>query len=210
MVTTSRLIAYLSLAISLAGVIPLFVWLETFPRLIVVLGLAVGMLQELRQGRWYVKNWQLNIALVPLFSWYILQYSRSNPIQPVVSVLAIMLAVRLCGEKNTRNLLQINLLALFCLASTSLFDLSPSFLFWLGLLLLLLPASLVVLTFHAQNNTLALQGRELRKILMAALLIVLVTLPACCLVSDLAAHSISALAFSEPPCFGNNRHFRQG
>lgn len=177
MVTTNRLIAYLSLAISLAGVIPLFSWLETFPRLIVVLGLAAAILQELRQGRWYVKNWQLNMALVPLFSWYILQYSRSNPIQPVVSVLAIMLAVRLCGEKNTRNLLQINLLALFCLASTSLFDLSPSFLFWLGLLLLLLPVSLVVLTFHAQNNTLVLQGRELKKIFMAALLIVLVTLP---------------------------------
>lgn len=203
MVTTSRLIAYLSLAISLAGVIPLFVWLETFPRLIVVLGLAVGMLQELRQGRWYVKNWQLNIALVPLFSWYILQYSRSNPIQPVVSVLAIMLAVRLCGEKNTRNLLQINLLALFCLASTSLFDLSPSFLFWLGLLLLLLPASLVVLTFHAQNNTLALQGRELRKILMAALLIVLVTLPAMVVLFPILPRTAFPLwHFLNPPVSG--------
>jgi len=178
MVTTSRLIAYLSLAISLAGVIPLFVWLETFPRLIVVLGLAIGMLQELRQGRWYIKSWQLNLALVPIFIWYILQYSRSNPVQPVVSVLAIMLAVRLCGEKNTRNLLQINLLALFCLASTSLFDLGLTFLFWLGLLLLLLPVSLIVLTFHAQNSRLILQNREFRKILMAALLILFVTLPA--------------------------------
>lgn len=203
MVTTSRLIAYLSLAISLAGVIPLFVWLETLPRLIVVLGLAAGMLQELRQGRWYIKNWQLNMALVPLFSWYILQYSRSNPIQPVVSVLAIMLAVRLCGEKNTRNLLQINLLALFCLASTSLFDLSPSFLFWLGLLLLLLPVSLVVLTFHAQNNTLVLQGRELRKILMAALLIVLVTLPAMVVLFPILPRTAFPLwHFLNPPVSG--------
>lgn len=178
MVTTSRLIAYLSLAIALAGASPLFFWLETFPRLILVLGFVVGILQELRGGRWYIKNWLLNVILVPLVGWYILQYSRNNPIQPVVSVLVIMLAARLCSDKNTRNLLQINLLALFCLASTSLFDLSPSFLFWLGLLLLLLPVSLVVLTFHAQDNKLILKGREIKKIIVAALLIVIVTIPA--------------------------------
>lgn len=177
MVTTSRLTALLALAIALAGIAPLFQWLETFPRLMVVTGFLTGILQELR-GRWRLKNWQFNAALVPVFIWYALQYSRNNPVQPVVSVLAIMLAARLCGEKSIRNLLQINLLALFCLASRSLFDLSPAFLFWLGILLLLIPVSLILLTFHAQDNNMVLMGKEVKRVILAALLITAVTVPA--------------------------------
>jgi len=177
MVTTSRLSAAVSFAIALVGIIPLWAWLETFPRLVVAVGLLTGILQELR-GRWHLKNWQLNLVLVPVFIWYLVQYSRSNPIQPVVSILVIMLAVRLCGEKNIRNLMQVNVLALFCLASRSLFDLSPSFLFWLALLLVLVPVSLVLLTFYAQDTSMVVQRRELTRVVLAALLITLATVPA--------------------------------
>ena len=48
-----------------------------------------------------------------------------------------MLAVRLGGEKRGRHYLQIHALSLFCLAASSLFDLSPLFLFYLTLMLLL-------------------------------------------------------------------------
>ncbi|MBV5350026.1 DUF3488 domain-containing protein, partial [bacterium] len=79
---------------------------------VIAAGLLLGITQEL-QGRWRLKNWQFNLTLVPVFIWYVIQYSHDNPVQPVVSVLVIMLAARLCGEKSIRNLMQINLLALF-------------------------------------------------------------------------------------------------
>ena len=177
MVSSSRLSSILCFIIALAGVIPIFAWLENFPRLVLAAGLVIGILQEFK-GRWYLKNWQFNLTLVPVFVWYALQYSNRNPIQPVVSVLVIMLAARLCGEKSIRNLMQINLLALFCLASRSLFELNPVFLVWLALLLLLVPVSLVVLTFHAQDSAMTFTRKEVNRVVLTALLITLLTVPA--------------------------------
>ena len=177
MVSSRRLASILCFLIALAGVIPIFAWLENFPRLVLAAGLILGVLQEFK-GRWYLKNWQFNLTLVPVFIWYALQYSNRNPIQPVVSVLVIMLAARLCGEKSIRNLMQINLLALFCLASRSLFELNPLFLVWLALLLLLVPVSLVVLTFHAQDQAMTFSRKEVHRVVLTALLITLLTVPA--------------------------------
>ncbi|MCE1226876.1 MAG: DUF3488 and transglutaminase-like domain-containing protein [Geobacteraceae bacterium] len=177
MVSSSRLASILCFLIALVGVIPIFAWLEAFPRMVLAAGLILGVLQEFK-GRWYLKNWQFNLTLVPVFIWYALQYSNRNPIQPVVSVLVIMLAARLAGEKSTRNLMQINLLALFCLASRSLFELNPLFLVWLALLLLLVPVSLVVLTFHAQDQAMRFTRKEVNRVVLTALLITLLTVPA--------------------------------
>lgn len=177
MITSSRFSSLLALVIALTGIAPIFFWIERFPQLVVVLALLIGLLQEWRGG-WRFSNRQFNLALVPVFIWYLLQYSRSNPIQPVVSVLVIMLAARLVGEKSVRNLLQINLLSLICLASRSLYDLSPVFLMWLTVMMVLLPVSLVMLTFAGQNSVLLLGRRELTRIVGAALLITAATLPA--------------------------------
>ena len=130
MVAISSLTAVLSYAIALCGIVPLFPWLATAPRAALAAGMLAGIWQD-RRGAWPVKNWQFNLAVVPVFLYYALQFSRANPVQPVVSALAIMLAVRLCGEKSGRHYLQIAALSLFCLASSSLFNLSPIFLFFL-------------------------------------------------------------------------------
>ena len=100
-----------------------------------------------------------------------------NPVQPVVSVLAIMLAARLGGPKNSRHYLQISALALFCLASSSLFDLSPLFLVYLALLLFLVAVSLVLLTFYDQDSRMQLTRSELRKVLLVGVLMPLASLP---------------------------------
>ena len=65
-------------------------------------------------------------------------------------MLAILLAIRLAGDKSPRNFLQTITLALFCLAASTLFDLSPSFVIYLLLLLLIFTVSLVLLTFQSR------------------------------------------------------------
>ncbi|MBK5274239.1 MAG: DUF3488 domain-containing transglutaminase family protein [Desulfuromonadales bacterium] len=174
--TLNALISILAYAIALCGIMPLFPWLEAAPRLILAAGLAAGVWQAWR-GAWPIKTWLFNAAIVPVFLYYAMQFSRANPVQPVVSVLAVMLAVRLAGPKNARHYLQISALSLFCLASSSLFDLSPAFLVYLILLLLMVAVSLVLLTFYSQDERMLLQRADLRKVLLAGVAMPLASLP---------------------------------
>ncbi len=176
MTPLSPLIAVLSYVIALCGIVPLYPWLDLLPRLFLAAGMSAGIWQD-RRGAWPLKNWMLNASIVPLFLYYAAQFSRFNAVQPVVSMLAVMLAVRLLGEKSGRHYLQIQSLSLFCLASSSLFDLSPSFLLYLTLLLLLAALSLVLLTFQAHDSRMTLSSRDLRRVLAAGLLIPLAALP---------------------------------
>lgn len=176
MVAIRSLATIFTYLISLCGVLPLFPWLTTFPRLVLVIGLIVGLWQDLR-GRRHLKPWIQNVVILPVFFYYALQFSLRNPIQPVVSVLTIMLAVRLSGEKSVRYSLQAYTLSIFCLASSSLFDLSPVFLIYLGLLLLMVALAMVLLTFQNQDQAMMVSLRDLKKILFSALLMPLLAVP---------------------------------
>ena len=175
-ISLAGIIAVLSYAIALCGILPLFPWLTLLPRLLLAGGVLASLWQD-RRGVWPLKNWMLNVSTLPLFFFYAVQFNRSNAVQPVVSVLAIMLTVRLLGEKSSRHYLQMYVLSLFCLASSSLFDLTPLFLVYLGLLLFLIPLSLVLLTFYAQDSNLVLTRVDLRRVVTAGLMMPLATLP---------------------------------
>ncbi|MBV5339039.1 MAG: DUF3488 domain-containing transglutaminase family protein [Deltaproteobacteria bacterium] len=176
MVRIKLLTAVLTYVIGLCGMIPLFPWLTTFPRVILAAGLISGIWQD-RSGFWPMKPWMQNVAIVPVFLYYALQFSHSNPIQPVISVLAIMLAIRLSGEKTVRHSLQIHTLSIFCLASSSLFDLSPLFLIYLGILLFMSALALVLLTFQNQDIAMTVSMPDLKRILFSALLMPVLAVP---------------------------------
>ena len=176
MVAIRSLAAILTYVIGLCGMMPLFPWLTTFPRVILVVGLVSGLMQDIR-GRWQLKPWMLNVVIAPVFFYYALQFSRANPIQPVVSVLAVMLAVRLSGEKTVRHSMQIYALSMFCLASSSLFDLSPVFLVYLGLLLFMVATALVLLTFLSQDFSMMVSIPDLKRILLYGLLMPILAVP---------------------------------
>lgn len=176
MIAISSLIALFGYACALCGIVPLFPWLGTGPRMALAVGMAAGVWQSLR-GDWRLPNRLLNLAIVPVFLYYATQFSRSNAVQPVVSLLAVMLAVRLAGEKSGRHYLQILGLSLFCLASSSLFELTPLFLLYLVLLLLLVALCLVLLCFHDRDSRMRLSGRDLRRVMVAGLALPAASLP---------------------------------
>lgn len=176
MVAIKSLAAIFTYVIGLCGMIPLFPWLTTFPRVVLAAGLISGLWQDIRRI-WPLKPWMQNVAIVPVFLFYAVQFSRANPIQPVISVLAIMLAVRLSGEKTVRHSLQIYALSIFCLASSSLFDLSPIFLIYLGLLLFTVALALVLLTFQNLDHTMTVSVPDLKRILFSALLMPVLAAP---------------------------------
>ncbi|BCS53655.1 DUF3488 and transglutaminase-like domain-containing protein [Geobacter sp. SVR] len=176
MATIRTLITVLSYAIALCGLVPLFSWLAPVPRLLAAAGLIAGIWQD-RRGAWPLKTWMLNISIVPVFLFYASRFSRTDAVQPVVSFLAILLAVRLLGEKSPRHYLQIYALSLFCLAASSLFDLSPFFLLYLALMLFMVAVSLVLLTFWCQEERMEIPRAALQRIVAAGLLMPLLSLP---------------------------------
>jgi transglutaminase-like putative cysteine protease len=176
MIAIRSLAALLTYLIGLCGIFPLFPWLTIFPRTILVVGLLAGLWQD-RKKKWRISPWMQNVAIIPLFLYYVIQFSRANPVQPFITVLAILLAVRLSGEKSVRHSLQIYLLSIFCLASSSLFDLSPTFLIYLALLLFLVALSLVLLTFQDQKTNMIVSKSELKTILLYALLMPVLAVP---------------------------------
>lgn len=176
MVAIRSLTAILTYAIGLCGSLPLFPWLTPVPRGILLLGFVAGLWQD-RRGNWPLKPWMQNAAIVPVFFYYAMQFSRANPVEPVVSVLAIMLAVRLGGEKSVRHSLQIYALSMFCLASSSLFDLSPVFLIYLGFLLFMVAVALVLLTFQDQDAAMTVSWADLKRILGTGLLMPVLAVP---------------------------------
>jgi len=176
MAAISSLIAFLSYTIALCGAIPLYPWLTPVPRILLATCLIAGVWRDWRGARPFA-NWLLNASIVPAFIFYASRFSRSNLVEPVVSLLAIMLAVRLISEKNGRHHLQIHALSLFCLASSTLFDLSPVFLVYLTLMLFLVAVSLVLLTFHDQDSQMLLPRSDLRKVLAAGVIMPLISIP---------------------------------
>jgi len=176
MVAIKSLTVLCTYVIGLCGMLPLLPWLTTFPRAVLAVGLISGIWQD-RRGSWGVKPWMQNIAVVPVFLYYALQFSRANPVDPVVSVLAIMLAVRLSGEKTVRHSLQIYALSMFCLASSSLFDLNPIFLVYLGILLFMAALALELLTFQNQDHDMTVSMPDLKRILFSGLLMPVMAVP---------------------------------
>ena len=111
------------------------------------------------------------------FIFYFLQFSRHNLVEPAANMLAIFLAIRIAGEKSPRNFMQTLTLALFCLAASTLFDLSPGFVLYLILLLLTFTVSMVLLTFESRAAGFTPDRKELRSIVTVALLHPLVAAP---------------------------------
>ena len=171
----SRLITLGGYAIALVGVIPLFPHLPLLPRLLFVVGLCVGVIGD-RRGVPLVPGPLLTVASILFFFWYAAQFSRNNPVLPVVSILVLLLTARLVAEKNPRAWLQSCAIALFAFSSSSLFDLGPRFLLLLALMLPLLAMMLVLLTFQARDAAVRLGRHALRQVIAVGLLIPLFSL----------------------------------
>lgn len=162
------LIRLLGYGIALLGAGSLFPHLPLLPRLLLLAGLAAGLFAERRTAP-LVPHLALTIGSILLFLWYAAQFSRANPALPVVSILAVLLAARLAAEKTPRTWLQTSAIALFCLSSSTLFDLGPRFLLLLTLMLPMLALLLVLLTFQSAGHPLS--PRSLRQVTLAGLLI---------------------------------------
>ncbi|HXC92460.1 MAG TPA: transglutaminaseTgpA domain-containing protein, partial [Geobacteraceae bacterium] len=157
------------------GYLPLAPWLHPFPRVAVPAAIILAAIADRRGAA--LKDRAALLVSIACFLFYFFQFSRHNVVEPAANMLAIFLAIRIAGEKSSRNFLQTLTLSMFCLAASTLFDLSPRFVVYLVLLLLAFTTSMVLLTFESRAPGFAPSRKELRSILTVALLQPLVTAP---------------------------------
>lgn len=175
MVSIKTVLNFLAYGISLLGFIPLFPFLESVPRMIFPAALVCGVLAD--RNRYRIPSWLPTVISLLFFVFYAAQFRRENLVGPAVNLLVILLAVRLFSEKTARNYLQIFALSLFSFTSSSLFNLSPVFLIYLFLILVLIAVSLVMLTFYSTSSEPVVSRRGLEKILSVAFLMPAAALP---------------------------------
>jgi len=160
---------------ALMGGGPLWPHLQRPVQVLLPLALLAGIWAE-RRGRVLLGGYWGTLVVVLVFLFYALQVRISYLVEPVVNMLALMLAVRLAGEKSARNLLQLYLLAIFSLAASTLISLEMSFIVYLLLLVTSVTISLVLLAYYTHDASLAVTRQELRTVLRWSLLLPAVSL----------------------------------
>ncbi|MBJ6726762.1 transglutaminase family protein [Geomesophilobacter sediminis] len=175
MVKIKAVVATLAIVIASIGYLPLFPYLDPLARWFFPVALVVGVTLERREKSPGGKI--LTPLSILLFLYYVSGLSLETVVAVTSNLLVVLLAVRMLGEKSGRNYLQIFGLSLFCLAASSLYNLSALFLVYLLALLLLLAVSLVVLTFQVQEREIMLSRLQLKRVLSVALLMPVASLP---------------------------------
>ena len=175
MIRIRNFAALLAICIAVLGIVSIFPYLDAVGKSAAVSGVAAALL-AVRRGA--VLAGRLPTVLsIAAFVTYGARFSVADPITPAVNLLAILLALRLAGEKSVRHHLQVATLSLFILAASSLFNLGPVFLLYLVLMLVLIAVSLVVLAFCTMEAELLLTRGQLKRVLFVAILIPAGTIP---------------------------------
>lgn len=157
------------------GYLPLAPYLQLLPKIALPAAIIYAAIANRRGGE--LKGRAALLVSLACFILYFRQFSHHNLVEPAANMLAIFLAIRVAGEKSPRNIMQTLTLALFCLAASTLFDLSPGFVLYLVLLLLAFTVSMVLLTFANAAADFHPDRKELRSIVTVALLHPLVAAP---------------------------------
>lgn len=175
MVRVKIVLGILTVCIALTGYLPLQPYLDPVARLFLPAALVLGIYLQSRNQ--VIPPRVLTPLSILLFLYFAAGFTLENMLIVTADLLVVFLGIRMLGERSGRNYLQIFALSLFCLAASSLYNLTALFLVYLLLLLLLLAVSLVVLTFHAQDPETALARPELKKVLTVAGLMPVASLP---------------------------------
>lgn len=157
------------------GFIPLAPYLGPVPMVTVPAALIFAALAD--RSNMVVKERPAMFLSIAWALYYAAQFNRHNVVQPAAEMLVIFLAIRLIGEKSPRNVMQALTLSMFCLAASTLFNLSPAFIFYMITLLLLFTVIMVLLTFQSKGVGFEPNSKEISSIIKVALLLPLVASP---------------------------------
>jgi transglutaminase-like putative cysteine protease len=170
-----RLLNWLLYGAALLAILPVLPFVALWVQIFLGAGLIAGLL---RSRMTWTRAASRLAALVTIVATVVsgLQLSMTEVALPLIQVLCILLAARLASEKTSRNMLQSFVLALTLLAASSLLTLDMTYLIYLGLMVLLLSAGLVLLSFVYVDPAIQLSVKALKGLLFFLLVIPVATL----------------------------------
>ena len=119
----------------------------------------------------------LTLATLLLLIVSFMRMSLQNFVQPTVEALMILLAIKFLEQKKFRDYMQMYVLSVFLLAGSALLSLDILFLTYFFVLLFLLAAAMVLLTYYAEDRVMELPLTTIRNIVLKSLLIPLAAIP---------------------------------
>jgi len=177
--TSVRIVAVIKVLTYCAGLLAyLMVSAAVGPAVSVIflLSYLVSILSEW-YGRFPVPRWSLNVVSLLIIGGTALRISYADPVTPLLQALLMMLGVKLVEQKRFRDFMQIYVLAIFLLAGAALISLDIMFLAALLVLVYILAAATILLTFYAQDHSMEVTWSIVRKMLLTSLVISSVAIP---------------------------------
>ncbi|MBN1958500.1 MAG: DUF3488 domain-containing protein [Desulfuromonadales bacterium] len=159
MVGVERILQILAYLAALIAVLPLLPFISVWIPMIVVAAGCLGLRGDF-QGRYLLGQRSATLLAMIFMLQFVAQASLSNLVVPLINLLCLFLALRLAGEKLPRHILQLFLLSTIILAASSMLSLNLSYLLYLILMIMLVTAGLVLLSFYTTDSRLKLSRRE--------------------------------------------------
>ena len=179
MVRIKTLLNLLGSIVAVLALAPVLPFLSPFVIGVAVLGLIGGLWCD-RCERYPLNTLTATMIAVAGIAYYGIQVTRADVATPVAHAMIILLAIRLLTPKESRDYLQIFVLALFILAGSSLISLDLGlgfgFLTYLVLMVFCVTLGLVLLTVFVTDKRLALPREDLYKLVKVSLIMPVVSL----------------------------------
>ena len=167
----SNIVKLLSYIIAIISIIPLIVYINPVYVALFILSLILSLRYEVEKRLW------LNIFGVFSILFTLRHISIENLIIPGLESIIILFSIKFLEKKRYRDYMQIYTLAIFSLAGYSLLSINIIFLFYLGIILLLISVTMVFLTYFDSNESLIFDKESLFKIGYKSSYIFLLAIP---------------------------------
>ena len=179
MVRIKTLLNLLGSTVAVLALAPVLPFLAPVVIGIAVIGVIGGICCD-RYERYPLNTLTATLAAVSGIAFYGIQITRADVATPVAHAMIILLVIRLLTPKESRDYLQIFVLALFILAGSSLISLDLGlgfgFLTYLILMIFSVTLGLVLLTVFVTDKRLALPREDLYKLVKVSLIMPVVSL----------------------------------
>jgi len=179
MVRIKTLLNLLGSIVAVLALAPVLPFLSPFVLVVAVIGVVGGLWCD-RNERYFLNALTATMIAVAGITYYGIQITRADVATPVAHAMIILLVIRLLTAKESRDYLQIFVLALFILAGSSLISLDLGlgfgFLTYLVLMVFCVTLGLVLLTVFVTDKRLALPREDLNKLVKVSLIMPVVSL----------------------------------
>lgn len=179
MVRIKSLLNILSTAVACLAMASVLPYLEPAIGVFACVGVLAGVWCD-RREQYLLNSVTATLVAVASIVYWGIQVTRADVATPVVKVLIVLLVVRLLTPKESRDYLQVFVLALFVLAGASLVSLDLGlgfgFLTYLVLMVFCVTLGLVMLTVFVTDRRLALPRRDLYQLVKVSLIMPVVSL----------------------------------